>query len=258
MSVLNVSAEHHDITSSSYIASWFLYCSKSNYYRLKCKLYNSYDEKAGISASVMQSIRIEVDLFSTECNADRSDRIWTDAKRFDEDWTNCFYYYFFFSSYFEHLNLHAFPYLLRIRKLFMGGYVTRLLSFVSQNWNSYIVVKRIKLNMELVYRKMSWRKCAEYCIDRYMATNARYNLSQLMRLWFLSHSWPAKAQASLRIRTVAPEPSLFAHMKYEIIRRVRPKNQTSSPSGCRHMRVWRMSLRRTKTAIISWAGSFIR
>ena len=34
------------------------------------------------------------------------------------------------------------------------------------------------------------------------------------------------------------------------------KNQTSSPTGwlCRH--VWRMSLRRKKSAIISWAGSF--
>ena len=35
-----------------------------------------------------------------------------------------------------------------------------------------------------------------------------------MRLWYLSHRRPAKAQASLRIRAVSPEPSLFAHMKY--------------------------------------------
>ena len=76
---------------------------------------------------------------------------------------------------------------------------------------------------------MSWRKCAEYCIDRYMATNARYNLSRLMKLWFLSHSWPAKAQVSLCIRTVSPEPSLFAHMKYENRRRVRPKIRHLAP-----------------------------
>ena len=39
---------------------------------------------------------------------------------------------------------------------------------------------------------------------------------QLMRLWYLSHRRPAKALASLRIRTVSPEPSQFAHMKYEV------------------------------------------
>ena len=36
-----------------------------------------------------------------------------------------------------------------------------------------------------------------------------------MRLWYLSHRRPAKAQASLRIRTVSPEPSLFAHMEVD-------------------------------------------
>ena len=34
-------------------------------------------------------------------------------------------------------------------------------------------------------------------------------VSQLMRLWFLSHRRTAKAQARLRI---SPEPSLFAHI----------------------------------------------
>ena len=32
------------------------------------------------------------------------------------------------------------------------------------------------------------------------------------------------------------------------------KNQTSSPTGWLRMRVWKMSLRRTKSAIISWDG----
>ena len=41
-----------------------------------------------------------------------------------------------------------------------------------------------------------------------------YDMSQLMSLWYLSHRRPAKAQATLRIRAVSPEPSLFAHMKY--------------------------------------------
>ena len=70
-------------------------------------------------------------------------------------------------------------------------------------------------------------------------SNSKYNnnikinltkryLSQLMRLWYLSHKRLAKAQASLSTRAVSPEPSLFAHMKY----------------GSR------------RSAIISWAGSF--
>ena len=44
-----------------------------------------------------------------------------------------------------------------------------------------------------------------------------------MRLWYSSHRRPAKAQASLRIRSVSPEPSLFGHMKDGSRRRVRPK-----------------------------------
>ena len=36
------------------------------------------------------------------------------------------------------------------------------------------------------------------------------------------------------------------------------KNQTFSPTGWLRMRVWRMSLRRSKSAIVSWAGSFYR
>ena len=34
------------------------------------------------------------------------------------------------------------------------------------------------------------------------------------------------------------------------------QNQTSSPIGWLRMRVWRMSLRRTKSTIISWDGSY--
>ena len=48
-------------------------------------------------------------------------------------------------------------------------------------------------------------------------------MSQHMRLWYLSHRRPAKAQASLRIRAVSPEPSLFAHTKYGSRQTVRPK-----------------------------------
>ena len=58
-----------------------------------------------------------------------------------------------------------------------------------------------------------------------------------------------------RICAVSPEPSLFAHMKYGSRWRVRPKHQTSSPTWWLHLRVWRISLRRTKSTIILWAGS---
>ena len=54
-------------------------------------------------------------------------------------------------------------------------------------------------------------------------------MGQLMRLCYLSHRRPAKAQASLRIRAVSPEPSLFAHMKYGSRRRVRQKIRYLDP-----------------------------
>ena len=76
-----------------------------------------------------------------------------------------------------------------------------------------------------------------------------------MRLRYLSHRRPVKAQASLHIRAVLLEPSVFAHMKYGSSWRVRPKNQTSNPTGWLCMRIWRMSLQRTKHTIISWDGS---
>ena len=44
-----------------------------------------------------------------------------------------------------------------------------------------------------------------------------------MRLWYLSHRRPAKAQASLRIRAVSPKHSLFAHIKCGSRQRVRSK-----------------------------------
>ena len=63
--------------------------------------------------------------------------------------------------------------------------------------------------------------------------DARHKMSQLMRLWYLSHRRPAKAQASLRIHAVSPEPSLFAHMKYGSRQKVRPKNRHLAPlDGC--------------------------
>ena len=56
-------------------------------------------------------------------------------------------------------------------------------------------------------------------------------LSQLMRLW--SYRRPAKAQASLRIRTTSPDLSLFAHKKSGSGRRARPNIRHLAPlDGC--------------------------
>ena len=55
------------------------------------------------------------------------------------------------------------------------------------------------------------------------------NSNRLMRLRYLSHRRPAKAQASLRIRAVSPEPSLFAHMNYGNRWWVRPKSWHLAP-----------------------------
>ena len=54
----------------------------------------------------------------------------------------------------------------------------------------------------------------QYVSSMYKLYILVHNLSQLMRLWYLSHRRPAKAQASLRIRAVSPEPSLFTHVTY--------------------------------------------
>ena len=84
-------------------------------------------------------------------------------------------------------------------------------------------------------------------------------MSQLMTLWYLSHRRPAKAQVSLhiRIRAVSPEPSLFAHMKYGSRRRLRVNIRCLAPTGWLRMRVWRITLRSMKSAIISRDGSNI-
>ena len=62
-----------------------------------------------------------------------------------------------------------------------------------------------------------------------VSCDLQWYMSQFMRLWCLSHRRPAKAQASLRIRAVSPEPSLFAHMKHGSRRRVRPKIRHLAP-----------------------------
>ena len=62
------------------------------------------------------------------------------------------------------------------------------------------------------------------CTDSIFRTQRLYNnLSQVMRLWYLPHRRPVKAQACLRIHAVSPQPSLFTNIKYGSRRMVRPK-----------------------------------
>ena len=81
------------------------------------------------------------------------------------------------------------------------------------------------------------------------------HMRQLMRLWYFSHKRPAKAQASLRIRVVSSERMLIAHMKYGRRQSVQPKIRHLAPlNGCA-CAFEELSLRRTKSAIISRDGS---
>ena len=79
-------------------------------------------------------------------------------------------------------------------------------------------------------------------------------MSQLMRLWYLSHRWPAEAHAHPRCLARA-----FAFRKHEVWKWTKgpSKNQTSGPTWWLRRQFWRMSLRRTKGTIISWHGSVI-
>ena len=84
---------------------------------------------------------------------------------------------------------------------------------------------------------MSWLKWFIICFNSEpvseVLSNTKLKMSQLMRLWYLSHRRPAKAQASLRSCSVSPEPSLFPHMKYGSRRRVQPKSRhLATLDGC--------------------------
>ena len=75
---------------------------------------------------------------------------------------------------------------------------------------------------------MGKRKKTE--INAYKINN---QMSQHMTFWHLSHRRQAKAEASLRIRAVSPEPSLFAHMIYGSRQRVGTNIRHLAPlDGC--------------------------
>ena len=75
-------------------------------------------------------------------------------------------------------------------------------------------------------------------------------MSQRMRLWYLSHRRPAKADEPTHPRSLA---RAFTVRTHEVRRKTKgpTKNQTSSPTGWLRMCVWSSRLRRTESAIIS-------
>ena len=64
---------------------------------------------------------------------------------------------------------------------------------------------------------------------RHIHFNSRLHVGRVKRIWYL---WPmraAKVQASLRIRTVSPEPSLLAHTSSESRGAFRQKARSLAP-----------------------------
>ena len=57
----------------------------------------------------------------------------------------------------------------------------------------------------------------------------RLKLGRVKRIWYLSHMRAAKVQASLRIRTVSPEPPLLAHTSSESRGTFRQKTKSLAP-----------------------------
>ena len=60
-----------------------------------------------------------------------------------------------------------------------------------------------------------------------------YNMDRVKRIWYLSPMRAAKVQASLRICSVSPEPSLLAHTSSESRGTFRQKARSLAPlNGC--------------------------
>ena len=83
-------------------------------------------------------------------------------------------------------------------------------------------VSKFMQAIQIHYKKKEESDFQDICITLHM--------SQLMRLWYLSHRRPAKAQAHPRSLTRA-----FTVRTHKVWKKT--KNQTSSPTGWLHMRV---------------------
>ena len=74
------------------------------------------------------------------------------------------------------------------------------------------------------------------------------------RVWYLSYNQEAKAQASLRMRAVSPEPSLLTHKKYRSRSLIRPNTWSVALLGSFARALKETTERMRDMYIISWAG----
>ena len=66
-------------------------------------------------------------------------------------------------------------------------------------------------------------------ISRILHNHIHLHMDRVKRIWYLSHIWAAKVQASLRIRAVSPEPLLLAHISSESRGTFRQKARSLAP-----------------------------
>ena len=92
---------------------------------------------------------------------------------------------------------------------------------------SFILCRALLLSGSSISHLNTWSQLCRF--KSHTSHMLEWQMSQLMRLWYLSHRRPAKAEASLRIRAVLPEPLLFAHIKYGSSWRVWPKIRHLAP-----------------------------
>ena len=117
-------------------------------------------------------------------------------------------------------------------------YLVHILSPVTDNCSSWIS-GRGRIAVEIFsWPSLHERMCRTWgSSSRPLAYQADMLPNELprpaMRLWYLSHRRPAKAQVSMCIRAVSPEPLLFAHINYGSRQMVRPTIRHLAPlDGC--------------------------
>ena len=128
-----------------------------------------------------------------------------------------------------------------------------LISFTSQTTHNMENYPLIIINTHLICFSVCWTSAWPCSFHAWLQIAVwiplrldflQTQMSQIMRLWYLPHRRPAKAQASLHIC-----------MKYGSRRRAQPNYQAYIPTGLLRMRIWRMRLPRMKSTSIPCDGS---
>ena len=119
-----------------------------------------------------------------------------------------------------------------------SGYITFIFRYLFRHG---LATLRFSLSVDHYVCKSLICSCIQFFMNCQYAVHGEDKVCQnsiltnepAHEIMYLSHRRPAKAQASLRIRAVSPEPSLFAHMEYGSRRRVRSKIKHLAPlHGC--------------------------